>query len=142
MFASCPRQPRIKSSFICPTLPQPYPGWSFVLMAPQNVPSLPAPPHLTPPPGNMEYLSLLVQNGSFPPPPNQTPALPAPPTSTPSMLPPSEGRSFTHVGRGQGGALLDKQKVSKEITASTRKRKSLVEPNVEMLLPSMPGHKK
>ena len=90
-------------------------------MVPQNVPSLPgsSPPYL--PPKVMEYLSLLAQNGLFPPPPNQTPALPAPPTSTPSMPPPSEGRSFTRIGRGQGGALLDKQKVLKEITASTRK---------------------
>ena len=108
-------------------------------MAPQSVPGLSAPPHLTLPPGVMEYLSMLAKNDLLPPvPANQTTAPPAPPTSTPGVALPSEGRTFTRVGRGQGGELVDKQKASKEIKAPSRKQKSLVEPDVEMLLPSTP----
>ena len=127
----------IKSSFVFPSESQPCPGWSSVLMAPQNVPGPSAPPHLTPPPGFMEYFSLLVQNGQFPPSTNQTLTPPVPPTPT-LDVPPSESRSFTRVGRGQGGALVDKLKASKEVTAPSRKRKSLVEPDVEVQLPSTP----
>lgn len=97
-------------------------------MAQQNDPTNPAPP-----PGFMEYFALLVQNGTFPPPMAQTPALSAiPSTPIPDASPlPTEGRLFTRSGRGQGGALTEKRRVSKQITASATKRKSLVDPDVE-----------
>ena len=77
---------------------------------------------------------MLVQNGSLPPLPGQTPTLlttPAPPSS--------QGWSFTRAGRGQGGALADKQKALKDITAAARKRKSLVESDIELLSPLASG---
>ena len=129
----------IKPCFVCPSEPQPCPGWSFVLMAPRNAPGPSAPPYPTPPPGVMEYLAMLAQNGQLPLSANQTLAPPAPPTSTPDVPPPSEIRSFNRVGRGQGGALMDKQKASKEVMASNRKRKSLVELDVEVYPPSTPS---
>lgn len=85
----------------------------------------------------MEYLALLAQNGSLPP-------IPAPPTSTPatststpqSVPPPTQGRSFSRPNRGTGGVLSEKQKVSKDITASATKRKSFVDPDAEVQAPS------
>lgn len=72
----------------------------------------------------MEYLAFISQNNplfsSF-----QLPSTPT--TSTPTLPTPSQGRSFSRPNRGTGGALAEKQKVSKEITASATKRKSLIE---------------
>ena len=84
-----------------------------------------APVQATPPPGFMEYLSLLAQNGSLPGLMVQNPAPPVP-------SPPSNTRSFTRAGRGQGGALTQKKEVSKQITAPATKRKSLVDPDLEL----------
>ena len=82
----------------------------------------------------MEYLSTLFQNGSLPPlPTTQPPSLPvtSPTPAPPSIPPPAQGCSFTRAGRGTGGVLVEKQKVSKQITASTNKRKTLVDPDIE-----------
>ena len=109
---------------------QTHPGW-FIPMASQNTAGPPVP--FTPPPGLLEYLSMFVQNGSLPP-PGQVPTLPTPPAP-----PSSKRRSFTRAGRGQGGALADKQKASKDVTAAARKRKSLVESDVETQPPLASG---
>ena len=115
--------------------------WLFPPMIPPNATGHSNPAQPAPPPGFMELLSMLVQNGSLP-----ALALPASPTglsvSPPGVLPPNvsplpaEGRSFNRVGRGQGGALTEKLKVSKQITASATKRKSLVDPDLEVQSPS------
>ena len=61
--------------------------------------------------------------------------LPFPIESMPTLssVPPpaSQGRSFSHPNCGMGGVLTKKQKISKEITASATKRKSLLDPDVE-----------
>jgi len=104
-------------------------------MVQQNPTGHPVPAHPPPPPGFMEYLSRLVQTGSLPPLMAQTPTTPLAPI--PEVPPsPTETRSFTRPGRGQGGALTQKLKVSKQITASATKRKSLVDPDVEIQSPS------
>ena len=115
-------------------------------MSAQNATNQPVPP------GLVEYLAAMVQNGSLPLsalipngsvplPTSQSPAMPATP-STPAInaLPPAEGRSFTRLGRGQGGALAEKQKASKDVTAPSTKRKSLVDPEVEPQSPLVPNH--
>ena len=76
----------------------------------------------------MEYLALLSQNSSL------LSALQTSSLSTlPMPLPPTQGRSFSRPNRGTGGALAEKQKASKDITASATKRKALVDPDVETL---------
>ena len=83
----------------------------------------------------MEYLQVLSQNGLLPPmlqpPPSSTPD-----TSTTQIAPlpptPTQSRSFSRPNRGTGGVLVEKQKVSKEITAPATKRKSLVDPHIEV----------
>lgn len=124
----------IKSSFVRFAERQTHPGW-FVPMVPPNTAGPPVP--FSPPPGFLEYLSILVQNGSLPPLTDQTPVPPTPPV--PGVPPSSKGRSFTRPGRGQGGALVDKQKASREVTAAARKRKSLVESDVEIQPPLTSG---
>ena len=101
-------------------------------MGPQNAAGPPIP--FTPPPGFMEYFSMLIQNGSLPPLPGQTPTLPTTPTP-----PSSQGQSFTQASRGQGGALADKQKALKDIMAAVRKHKSLVKSDIELLSPLASG---
>ena len=125
----------IKSPFVHSAERQTHPS-CFVLMAPQDTAGPPVP--FNPPPGVMEYFAMLVQNGSLPlPPTDQFPALPTP--SAPAVPSSSEGRSFNRLGRGQGGALAAKQKASKDVTAPTKKRKSLVEADIETQPLSMPG---
>ena len=94
----------------------------------------------------LELLGLLSQNStlltalqsnSIPAPLPSIPA-PLPPISTPPAPAEVEGRSFSHVGRGMGGALAQKQKVSKQITASAMKRKSVVDPDTGANVPSIP----
>ena len=64
--------------------------------------------HPAPPPGLMEYLAVLVQNGSLSLPMSQ-PLVPLAPSVPAVDIPPStEGRSFTRPGRGQGGAFVEK----------------------------------
>lgn len=107
-----------------------FPAWLLAQMVPSNTTTPPAPP------GFMEYLAALVQNGSIP--------LPAPPSPAPLVAPipavdtppPTEGRSFTRPGRGKGGALTSKKKVSKDIMAPATKRKALVDPEIEPQTPS------
>ena len=115
-------------------------------MSAQNATSQPAPAAL------VEYLaalvqngslplSALIQNGSLPVPTTQSPAPPAVPSTVAVDAPPSaEGRSFTRLGRGQGGALAEKQKASKDITASSTKRKLLVDPEIEPEPPLVLNH--
>ena len=110
---------------------QTHPG-RFIPMVSQNAASPPVP--FTPPPGLLEYLSMFVQNGSLPPPPGQIPTLPTPPAP-----PSSKGQSFTRAGHGQGGALADKQKASKDVMAAAQKRKSLVESDIETQPPLASG---
>ena len=70
--------------------------------------------------------------------------LPFPIESTPTLssVPPpaSQGRSFSRPNRGTGGVLTEKQKISKEITASATKRKSLLDPDVEATLEIAEGN--
>ena len=103
-------------------------------MVPSNATTPPAPP------GFMEYLAALVQNGSIPLPTSQSPAPLITPTPAVRTPPSAEGRSFTRPGRGQGGALTSKQKTSKDITAPATKRKALVDPELEPLSPSILSH--
>jgi hypothetical protein len=96
-----------------------------------------------PPAGFLEYLALFSsQNGSLPPPPvpqpvsqraNVVPALPETPTPAPTA-----GREFNRPGRGTGGALTQKVKVSKQITASATKRKLFLDADVVGQLPASP----
>ena len=110
-------------------LPQ---SWFLTSMVRPN-PSGSATP--APPEGFMEYLTLLSQNStllsSLQPP--SLPALQPSPLPTPSSVPPppSQARSFSRPNRGTGGALVEKQRISKEITASATKRKSLLDPDIE-----------
>ena len=110
-------------------LPQ---SWSLTSMVQLN-PSGSATP--APPEGFMEYLMLLFQNSmlllslqllSLP-------ALQPSPLPTPSSVPPppSQARSFSCPNHGTGAALVEKQKISKEITASAIKCKSLLDPDIE-----------
>lgn len=90
-----------------------------------------------PPPGFAECLAFLAQNRSFLSIP--TPQPPCPPaasvgTTPDTPTPTTEPRSFTRLGRGVGGALSDKKKVSKQITAPATKRKSQIDPDVEIQL--------
>ena len=88
-----------------------------------------------PPEGFMEYLTLLYQSRSLPPSSMGWPPTPsvASPTATPMIAPPpsTQPRSFNRPGRGTGGALAEKRKVSMKITAPATKRKSLVDADVE-----------
>lgn len=119
---------------------QTLPGWLLVPMLPQNATSPPVPTHSTLPPGVAEFLTSLFQNGTLPlPSAGQTPVPPASSTPPPGIPPPAEGRSFTRPGRGEGGVLVQKQKVSKQITTSAIKRKALVDSDVETLPPSTSG---
>lgn len=78
-----------------------------------------------PPEGFNEYLNYLAQKGiSVAHPPALAPVQPD--------APPVAAREFTRLGRGTGGALTQKEKVSKEITAPAKKRKALVDPEVEV----------
>lgn len=90
-----------------------------------------SPGELIPPPpdGFMEYLALLSQNGSHP-----VPQLLSQMPITPTPTPPTQTRLFTRAGRGTGGALTEKLKVSQQITAPALKRKSPVDPDVEAQL--------
>jgi len=123
----------IKSTIVPCIEPQPSsPSCSLAQMAPAR-------PLPTPPPGVAEYLALLAQSGSLP---GFMVQDPTPPVSTPvpslSSLP-AESRAFTRVGRGQGGALTQKQAVSKQITAPATKRKSLVDSDLELHSPDPTG---
>ena len=95
----------------------------------------------TQPEGFMEYLAHLAQNDALL---SVLQSASPPTTSTPTLQdvppPPTQPRSFSRANRGTGGVLAEKQKVSKEITASATKRKSLVEPDVEIqVLPKPVG---
>ena len=85
----------------------------------------------------MEYLTLLSQNSTFllSLQPVSLSTLQPPPLPTPSIVPPppSQGCSFSCPNRGMGGALVEKQKISKEITASATKHKSPLDPEVELI---------
>ena len=96
---------------------------------------------LAQPEGFMEMVALLAQNPSLlsvlQPSLSalQPPSLPiqsTPIQSSTAPLPP-QGRSFSRPNRGMGGVLTEKQKVSKEITASATKRKSPLDPDVEAM---------
>ena len=107
------------------------------MAARKSGPPVPADPP-DPPPELMRYLTLLYQSGTLPPLPVQTPPSPtASPTPTPTPTP-TEARSFSRPGRGKGGALAEKEKVSKQITAPATKRKSLVDPDTK-IQPSTSG---
>ena len=81
---------------------------------------------------------LLAQNGSLPPfvpapqhlPPPAMPILVEPATP----MPPTQGHTFNRLSRGTGGVLLEKQRVSKQITASTKKPKSQLDPGAKIPL--------
>lgn len=88
-----------------------------------------------PPPTYAEYLAFLAQTGSRRPPQPATLIDATPNTPTP----PTQPRSFDRPGRGTGGALSDKQKVSKQITAPATKRKSALDPDVEIQLSPTSG---
>ena len=111
-------------------------------MVRQDASGSPAP---APPEGFMEYLQTLSQNGLLLPllqP--QPPPTPDTSTTTSVSLPSTsaQGRSFSRPNHGTGGVLLEKQKISKEITAPATKRKSLVDLHVEAegsLMPVVPG---
>ena len=83
----------------------------------------------------MEYLMLSSQNSTLLSSlqPSSLPALQPSPLPTPSSVPPppSQTHSFSHPNCGTGGALVEKQKISKEITASATKCKSLLDPDIE-----------
>ena len=100
----------------------------------QPNPSSSAAPAL--PEGFMEYLTLLSQNSTLLSSlqPASLPVLQSPPLPTPPIIPPppSQGRSFSRPNCGTGGALVEKQKISKEITASATKRKSPLDPDIEL----------
>lgn len=96
-----------------------------------NTAGHPVPAPAIPPERLMEYFSQLVQNGSLPLPPVTQPSS-LPTVSVPPSIPlPTQGRSFTRPNRGMGGELAEKQKVSKQITASANKRKTLVDSDIE-----------
>ena len=100
----------------------------------------PAAPLAPPPEGFLEYLAFLSQNGSlvlpFQPPPLSV--APTPTVESVALPPtPTQGRSFSRANRGTGGVLAEKEKVSKQITASATKRKSLVDPHVEVEVSSV-----
>lgn len=101
----------------------------------QNPPGNPPPPL---PDRLLEIMQYLAQGGTLPPLPIPQPlpqvAAPIPDTPTP----PTQARVFNRTGRGTGGALSDKQRVSKEITAPAMKCKSQLEPNVEIQLSPIP----
>lgn len=63
-----------------------------------------------------------------------------PPATSGAVDPPTGVRVFNRAGRGTGGALTQKEKVSKEITASSslKKRKSAVDPDAEVQSSSTP----
>ena len=106
----------------------PNPGSSLCSMVLPNAPGDVAP---TPPAGFMEYLALLSQNGSLLSALQTSSLLPTP------MPPPStQGHLFSHPNCGMGGALVEKQKALKDITASATKRKTLVDPDAETPPPS------
>lgn len=97
-------------------------------------------PSAAPPQDIASLISSLVQNGSIPLSALQSlitsgtpPAAPVPAKTPPST------RSFTRPGRGTGGVLEEKKKTSKDITASTVKRKTLVDLDVELQPPSEPA---
>ncbi|KAF9789591.1 hypothetical protein BJ322DRAFT_1105454 [Thelephora terrestris] len=94
-----------------------------------------------PPEGFMEYLAMLSQSGALPFPVPQHLSQPATsiPTTPPTPTPPAtEARLFNRAGRGTGGALSEKQKVSKQITAPASKRKSTLDSDAEIeLSPSL-----
>ena len=95
-----------------------------------------------PPAGFAEYLAFLVQNGSIPSfPASQPPQQRAAPllTTPDTPAPPTQHRFFTWANHGTGGALSDKQKVSKEITASATKHKSQIDPDAETQLSPTSG---
>ena len=84
---------------------------------------------------------LFRSNGSLPSIPTSQPP-PQPSTSVDvapdTPTPPVQSRSFTRLGRGTGGELSDKLKVSKQIMASATKRKSQLDPEAEIqLLPTL-----
>ena len=96
---------------------------------------------LTQPEVFMEMVALLAQNpallSALQPSLSalQPPSLPIESTLIPSSTPPlpSQGCSFSHPNCGMGGVLMEKQKVSKEITASATKCKSPLDPDVETM---------
>ncbi len=64
----------------------------------------------------------------------------APPVPTPAKTPPpTQVRNFTRPGRGTGGVLDEKKRTSRDITASTVKRKTLVDSDIEVESPSGSG---
>lgn len=71
---------------------------------------------------------LVVQSPSLSPPAASVPT----PPSIPAPSPPPQVRNLSRANRGTGGVLAEKMRVSKEITASATKRKSLVEPDAEV----------
>ena len=121
-----------KISVVCSAKPQASPALVLAPMVPSN-PAVHL--HLTPPEGFTEYLALLLQNGSLPPLSAAQPASPSALSPTPRVPLPTKGRTFSRAGRGTGGVLVEKQKVSRQITAPATKRKSLVDPELETELP-------
>lgn len=83
-----------------------------------------------PPEGFAECLKFLAENGIVVQ--NNNPLLTSPTPATsgaPDSLP--KVRKFTRLGRGTGGELTQKEKVSKDITApGSKKRKPLIDSTV------------
>jgi hypothetical protein len=99
----------------------------------QNTTGPPVPANLTPLTGFMEFFLILVQNRSLPPLTAQAPVPPAA-SLTPFLDDPplsTGGCSFTRVGCGKGGALVEKEKVSKQIMALATKCKTLVDSDIK-----------
>jgi hypothetical protein len=86
-------------------------------------------PPPAPPAGFLEYLALLSQNNPALLSTLQAPSVSS--TSTLGPLTPSQPRSFSRPNCGTGGALVEKQKISKDIKAPATKRKTLVDAPVE-----------
>jgi hypothetical protein len=86
-------------------------------------------PPPAPPAGLLEYLAFLSQNNPALLSTLQAPSVSS--ASTPTPPAPSQPRSFSRPNRGTGGALVEKQKISKEIKAPATKRKTLVDVPVE-----------
>jgi hypothetical protein len=101
-------------------------------------PSATGEPPPAPPEGFLEYLAILSQNNPSLLSTLQAPSVSSAPTPTPPA--PSQARSFSRPNRGTGGALVEKQKVSKEIKAAATKRKTLVDAPAEDQTLAAPEH--
>jgi hypothetical protein len=82
----------------------------------------------------MAQEGLLPASASQPSPvPPATSPIPDPEaTTSDDPPPPIQGRLFDRAGRGTGGELAEKQRISREITASATKRKALVDSDIEV----------